>query len=969
MASSSSTVCRLTAKGLLDVTRRTAESLPNLLFLGVDRYPLAAGLCDPKVEGSASHGPVLLAVCCVPCAQRLDEEVNADVRKLADGMRRPTVQQKARLLEFAAESESGEDVQAAVSWFDCADFRSSLLRGAPGCTEAIASEGTEHVLMSSSAWENLCSSISDALGPLSTLLKTKGYLSACIGPLQGLLWRAEKAQRDFTSQELNVVLALAERVVGGCAPWKSDVLQSLGEEVRITPWKELITELRGLSKEVPNMEPGLGELTEAWCEEVRRQDYKQFVEGLHKEPVRARPPLQAWLRRLKAPQLGDLSRGKSSPARMEDSSSPEKEGNMEMGKSLSAQPAEENVGEENGKQNATKEAAALQTDCQALDTQQASGGVAEVSLRESLVLEEEKSPQSVPEEELALDPYVKEMLEGLLPRNSEVVLMQQVGSFMYDLHVESSDRDFKVLYLVPPESLLGLQAPQRQFSRHVNRGFGADKRGEVEYSGMELGDFVGELARGNPRNVELLFSKKAAWRGWAWNELRAARVCFLTLRCVAQYLGFVADRLKKLKTIIEDPGNFSERRAAEASKLLYHAHHKLLDSRRVLACEEPLVQVRGQDRERIMRLRLHRAGSVEELPALYEEADIQRRALLDDLDKARSEKRLPEEVDAEALIAWLRSLRRRCALQIAAGMDATEALQPLDLRRTRTADDRAAICDLLAEVEQIEGVRIVYAGYELSSRTMGTSHDGSDHDIRCIFVHPRSVYFGLRPVSHSFQHAFPAGACSAPVEISGWEARHALQMMAKHSIAVLGALQSPTAFRGPEWQRRLLDAATAQYDREKVSIAWFWHAQQNYDEYIKRLEEPIRKKYVHVVRPLLSTMWLRQRPRGDRSWPPALIAELLAQTSRWLSDEEVTAVMDLVASPEVLSKALPRLPALDALIQRLFIEEAPAINKRRERVSVAAGHVGYWDDLCVELITEATAEEPYGSEASPVRGA
>eukprot|EP00971_Amphidinium_carterae_P068714 1360583-Amphidinium_carterae.1 len=34
------------------------------------------------------------------------------------------------------------------------------------------------------------------------------------------------------------------------------------------------------------------------------------------------------------------------------------------------------------------------------------------------------------------------------------------------------------------------------------------------------------------------------------------------------------------------------------------------------------------------------------------------------------------------------------------------------------------------------------------------------------------------------------------------------------------------------------------------------------------------------------TRVVRQRPRGDRSWPPALIAELLAQTSRWLSDED-----------------------------------------------------------------------------------
>mmetsp|Transcript_46292 Transcript_46292/g.110158 ORF Transcript_46292/g.110158 Transcript_46292/m.110158 type:complete len:986 (-) Transcript_46292:161-3118(-) len=955
---------------------RVKELLPNLLALCIDQFPLAAGLDPP--QALAPRRLVLQAVCCVPAAQRLDEEVNAVVRALAEGVRRPAVQTRARMHDFSTKDDSGSDLQVVVNWLDCTDFRAGLLKGSPGCVEVFAPEESQALLVSSPDWQSLCSNVIEEIGPLGALRKKRGYVGACTGPLQGLLFRAEKASRDFTEQEIAVVAGLARRVAEGCSPGLVPSVQSLVDtkEARTATWTALIHELRGIAKDAEDVEPRLGEITVAWCEELRFKEYCQFVKTMQSEPVRARPPLQAWLKRLRAtagagsPEPADLFRGKSSPPRILEPLHPEQDGGedqqksiVEMGKSASAREPV-NTKEERLASRESSYAGEEHEDTTSERTS-VTGGVAEVSTRRSLELEEDGSPSHRPrtEEDLPMEHEVKEMLEGLLPRNSEVVLMQQVGSFMYDLQIESSDKDFRVLYLVPPEGLLGLQAPKRQFSRHVDKGFGADKRGEIEYSGEELGDFVAELARGNPRNVELLFSKKAAWRGWAWQELRTARRCFLTLRCVAQYLGFVTERLKKLKAIIDDPDKFGEGKAAEASKLLYHAHHKLLEAQRILALQEPTVQLKGAEREKVMHLRMQRVGSVQELPDLYAEADTLRRSLLGDMDAATTEKRLPTEVDAQALIAWLRSIRRRCALQLACGMPGAEALQPVDLRRTRTADDRAAICDLLAEVEEMEGVQIVYAGYELSSRTMGTANSASDHDIRCIFVHPRSAYFGLQPVSHAFKHEFPAGACSAPVEISGWEARHALQMLAKNSIAVLGALQSPMAFRGPKWQRRLLEEATAHFDRRKVMAAWYCHAQQNFDEYIQRHEEPIRKKYVHVLRPLLSITWLRHRGPSERSWPPVELVELLAHTSRWLSEEEHAAVAALVGSPEALSAAAPRVPALDTFIQRLLAEEAPPNFKSQEWAPATPPPSSLWHDLCVELITEATADVGYQSES------
>eukprot|EP00438_Fugacium_kawagutii_P033094 Skav229607 [mRNA] locus=scaffold510:240159:244843:+ [translate_table: standard] len=99
----------------------------------------------------------------------------------------------------------------------------------------------------------------------------------------------------------------------------------------------------------------------------------------------------------------------------------------------------------------------------------------------------------------------------------------------------------KPIGLLPPRRIPGRQA----------HGFATDKKGVVEYTGRELGFFVSNLAKGNPNNVELLFSEKPAHRSWAWKELVEARQCFLTLRCAKQYLGFISQRLLRAREVLQ----------------------------------------------------------------------------------------------------------------------------------------------------------------------------------------------------------------------------------------------------------------------------------------------------------------------------------------------------------------------------------------------------------------------------------
>jgi len=251
-------------------------------------------------------------------------------------------------------------------------------------------------------------------------------------------------------------------------------------------------------------------------------------------------------------------------------------------------------------------------------------------------------------------------VKQLLPDAAEVVLLQQTGSFMYDLQVESSDRDFALIFMSDPQALLSTDPPPDEFHHHVDSGFGSDKRGEVEYSGRELGRFVVELAKGNPKNVELLFSGKAALRGWAMEELRAIRCRFLTLRCAKQYLGFISERLHRVAEVMEAASEGSPAaKASEISKLLYHAHHKMADLQRVLRNEWPHVALSGEERDRVLALRRRPPQSWQEVREQLQSAEEQRFALAQELKVVAEQKRLPAEVDAALLLQWLRSVRAR----------------------------------------------------------------------------------------------------------------------------------------------------------------------------------------------------------------------------------------------------------------------------------------------------------------------
>jgi len=535
----------------------------------------------------------------------------------------------------------------------------------------------------------------------------------------------------------------------------------------------------------------------------------------------------------------------------------------------------------------------------------------------------------------------------------------------------------------------------------VNLGFGADKQGLLEYTSREFGGFITDLVKGNPRNVELLFTEKPQARNWVWDELRARRKDFLTIHCAKQYLGFIQDRLKRLLKECDDKAGFSEDHAGRASKLLYHAHHRMLELQRIVRGDEPAVCLVGEERDRVMRFRLQKPRDVEEARSLHRDADKIWQELHTQVDVAAEKGTWPMEVDAEPLLAWLSTVRERqiarqnavpaasltenavqeplsrAASQgknlgyatpsvplpnpsVASVVDkSTSTVQKEEVAEANDVSD--AIKTLLERVEKMEGVRILWAGYGLSSRVLGTNHPSSDYDVKAVFVHHESRYFGFKPLTHALRHHFniESGAGQVEVDISGWEARHFCQLLSKSNPTVVNALRSPVVFRSSTWVEPLLALHQMTVSWAAVSHSWFHHARGNYRQNILAVEAPQRKKYIHALQALLCLAWLKLRSSeasGEIGWPPLQISVLLNEVAKGglLSDVEVARVSSLLSTREDLSQALPQDKELNSLIERLLAlgeTEAPPCSGVLQRQRSSASE---WDDICSAMVSETS---------------
>lgn len=170
----------------------------------------------------------------------------------------------------------------------------------------------------------------------------------------------------------------------------------------------------------------------------------------------------------------------------------------------------------------------------------------------------------------------------------------------------------------------------------------------------------------------------------------------------------------------------------------------------------------------------------------------------------------------------------------------------------------------LREIEKTDQVKVLYA-VESGSRAWGFESKNSDYDSRFIYVHSLDWYLSIeqkRDVIENLQ---------APLDLSGWDIKKALNLFKNSNPPLYEWLRSPIIYlEEGVFVQQLRDLANQFYLPSAGLNHYLNMAKGNFKKYLSK--EKVRiKKYFYVLRPILACIWIENR----KDAPPMEFEKLL----------------------------------------------------------------------------------------------
>ena len=155
------------------------------------------------------------------------------------------------------------------------------------------------------------------------------------------------------------------------------------------------------------------------------------------------------------------------------------------------------------------------------------------------------------------------------------------------------------------------------------------------------------------------------------------------------------------------------------------------------------------------------------------------------------------------------------------------------------------ILEKLREIETTHQVKILFA-CEAGSRAWGFHSDGSDFDVRFVYIHRMDYYLSLLDRDEAMNFGV-----NQQLDISGWDLRKFLQLMAKSNASVIEWMRSPEIYMSePVFHNESLKLVVDYFN----PIAAFHHYEGLAAKYLEDISQsgPTVKGYLHAARALLA---------------------------------------------------------------------------------------------------------------------
>lgn len=209
----------------------------------------------------------------------------------------------------------------------------------------------------------------------------------------------------------------------------------------------------------------------------------------------------------------------------------------------------------------------------------------------------------------------------------------------------------------------------------------------------------------------------------------------------------------------------------------------------------------------------------------------------------------------------------------------------------------------LGDIEQRYGVRILLA-VESGSRAWGFASPDSDYDVRFIYVHLRDWYLSLQERRDVIEELDPERI----LDVSGWDLRKALTLMARCNCAFVEWLSSPIIYYSDEaFSREILDLKD-KYFRKVSSVNHYFHMAMNHDKKYLEKRGCELKRFMYHIRGLLAARWAMEKG----TYPPIPFMRL---ADAEISDETVKAKLTELVRLKSTSKEHDRAIVDEVLIQ------------------------------------------------------
>jgi uncharacterized protein len=190
---------------------------------------------------------------------------------------------------------------------------------------------------------------------------------------------------------------------------------------------------------------------------------------------------------------------------------------------------------------------------------------------------------------------------------------------------------------------------------------------------------------------------------------------------------------------------------------------------------------------------------------------------------------------------------------------------------------RRRVGELLDGIEARTGVEVLYA-LESGSRAWGFASPDSDFDVRFVYREPPQAAFSLFPGRDVIEEmtSFHPDGSGVPVDLVGWSLRKALHLGVSSNPQFAEWAGIHTVYRAdPDFhaEMRMLAAQSAP---RVLGHHYRGLAKKTLLDYLVGPEDPVGKKYLYAIRPILASMWMVDHPHVGAT-PPVRLSDLRAE--------------------------------------------------------------------------------------------